>query len=510
VGYKSQCCKQRAYSDCKSSSATPGTVSVTVTGTSGVLTATTTLVVTIHGPAFTLSDSPGILIINQGSSGTSTIAVTPEDRFVGNVSLAASGLPSGVTASWGTNPTAGSSVLTLTASSSAAPGAVNVTITGTSGALTSITTLALRAIGPRATTTATLAVTSADSPVTSIASGNVVTMTASVQAGATAVTTGLVNFCDATAAYCTDIHRLGTTQLTSAGTAVLKLVPGIGSHSYKAVFLGTILDSASLSSASMLTVTGTYSTSTAIASSGGTGNYTLTATVTGQGSASPTGIASFPDTSNGNYVLGAVPLSPDASAPVLSFFNSSTRATSPYPQSVAVADFNGDGKPDLAVPVYSMSTPLSDVTLLLGNGDGTFTAGPTVPATGQNVNNVAVADFKGDGNADIALSLPDANQVQLLLGNGDGTFTAIPAIPAGEVYDVEAADLNGDGNADLIAIICATQSLSILLDNGDGTFTQASSLGVGGCPSSVAVGDFNGDGISDLAVVITATTSAIA
>lgn len=219
------------------------------------------------------------------------------------MSLAASGLPSGVTASWGTNPTAGSSVLTLTASSSAAPGAVNVTITGTSGALTSITTLALRVIGPRATTTTTLAVTSAYSPVTSIASGNVVTLIASAQAGATAVTTGQVNFCDATAAYCTDIHSLGMAQLTSAGTAVLRLVPGIGSHSYKAVFLGTIFDSASLSSASMLTVTGTYSTSTAIASSGSTANYTLTATVTGQGSASLTGIASFPDTSNGNYVL---------------------------------------------------------------------------------------------------------------------------------------------------------------------------------------------------------------
>jgi hypothetical protein len=81
--------------------------------------------------------------------------------------------------------------------------------------------------------------------VTTVASGSVVTLTATVLSGATAVTTGLVNFCDATAAYCTDIHILGMAQLTSAGTATLKFVPGIGSHSYKAVFVGTTSNPAS-------------------------------------------------------------------------------------------------------------------------------------------------------------------------------------------------------------------------------------------------------------------------
>src|SRR3984885_13019582 len=113
-----------------------------------------------------------------------------------------------------------------------------------------------------ATTTTTLAVTSGGSAVTTVASGSVVTLTATENSGAGAVTTGLVDFCDATATYCTDIHIVGTAQLTSAGAATLKFVPGIGSHSYRAVFVGTTSNPASSSSASSLTVTGIYPTTT--------------------------------------------------------------------------------------------------------------------------------------------------------------------------------------------------------------------------------------------------------
>ena len=94
-------------------------------------------------PSFTLSDSPSSLSVTQGSSGTSTITVTDVGGFTGSVTLAASGLPSGVTATFGTNPTTGSSVLTLTASATATTGTSTVTITGTSGSLTATTTLAL-------------------------------------------------------------------------------------------------------------------------------------------------------------------------------------------------------------------------------------------------------------------------------------------------------------------------------------------------------------------------------
>jgi VCBS repeat-containing protein len=94
-------------------------------------------------PGFTLAPSPGILSLTQGKTATGTITVTDVNGFTGSVTLAASGLPDGVTASFGTNPTTGSSVLTLTASSSATVGTYTVTVTGTSGSATATATIAL-------------------------------------------------------------------------------------------------------------------------------------------------------------------------------------------------------------------------------------------------------------------------------------------------------------------------------------------------------------------------------
>jgi kumamolisin len=121
-------------------------------------------------PSFTLSDSPSSLTITQGSSGTSTITVTDVGGFSGSVTLAASGLPSGVTAAFGTNPTTGTSVLTLTASSTATTGSATVTITGTSGSLTATTTLALT-VNSTATPNFTVAASPTSVTVTQGASG---------------------------------------------------------------------------------------------------------------------------------------------------------------------------------------------------------------------------------------------------------------------------------------------------------------------------------------------------
>ncbi|HKD13037.1 MAG TPA: hypothetical protein VKE71_00700, partial [Candidatus Angelobacter sp.] len=129
-----------------SSTATTGTATVTVTGTSGTLTHTTTITLTVNAPAapdFTLSASPGSLTIIQGNSGSSTITVNPLNGFTGSVTLSNSALPSGVTASFGTNPTTSTSVLTFTASSTATTGTSTITITGTSGSLTHTTTISL-------------------------------------------------------------------------------------------------------------------------------------------------------------------------------------------------------------------------------------------------------------------------------------------------------------------------------------------------------------------------------
>jgi hypothetical protein len=104
--------------------------------------------VSINVPTFVLSAWPSNTSVNQGSSTTSTVTVTPEYGFTGSVNLAASGLPTGVTATWGTNPTSGTSVLTLTASSTAPASTGTVTITGTCGSLTITTTVVLTVYAP--------------------------------------------------------------------------------------------------------------------------------------------------------------------------------------------------------------------------------------------------------------------------------------------------------------------------------------------------------------------------
>jgi subtilase family serine protease len=126
--------------------ATTGTVTLTVTGTSGSLTNTTTISLTVTAavvPNFALSASPASLVISQGTSGVSTISVTPQNGFSSGVSLSAPVLPPGVSASFSPNPATATSTLTLTASSTAATGAATVTITGTSGSLTNTATVAL-------------------------------------------------------------------------------------------------------------------------------------------------------------------------------------------------------------------------------------------------------------------------------------------------------------------------------------------------------------------------------
>ncbi len=336
-----------------------------------------------------------------------------------------------------------------------------------------------------------------------LSSGSELTLVAAVTSGATNLTTGQVNFCDAAAKICTDIHLLGTAQLTHAGTAVLRFHPGIGSHSYKAVFVGTpngtTAYAASTSSIVTLTVTGTYPTTTTITQTGNLGNYTLTSMVTGivNGSSvpAPTGSVSFLDTTTSNSVLGTASL---GSATVgLSLLNSSTAKLTQEANAVATADFNGDGIPDLAVSDSNSGQVL--LAILLGNGDGTFTATPTSPTVGLYPDSIAVGDFNSDGIPDLAVTSVDQNLVTILLGNGDGTFTAAPNLNTSSTpQSVATGDFNQDGIADL-AVVNANLVL-IFQGRGDGTFTALASPSTGASPITVAVGDFNGDGISDLAV----------
>jgi hypothetical protein len=366
-----------------------------------------------------------------------------------------------------------------------------------------------------ANSTTALAVTSGGSPVTSVASGSQVTLTATVASGATAVTNGAVNFCDATATFCTDVHLLGTAQLTSAGTAAINLRPGIGSHSYLAKFLGTSSyatseSSTTQSSAAQLTVTGTYPTTTTISgTSGSAGNYTLTTQVAAMGSntVAPTGIVSILDTSSANSVLGTGSLS--SSNQTLALTNLFTQGTGYDPESVSVGDFNGDGIPDLAV-LNGGDADGGTVSILLGNGDGTFTPAPNSPSTGSMPNAMVVGDFNGDGNLDLAVV--GDGFVTILLGNGKGGFEFAPNSPITDYSAgaVAVGDFNGDGKLDLV-MSGPGNSVSVWLGNGDGTFTPAANSPVNlvNNPGSIAVGDFNGDGKPDLAVTSQSSTVSI-
>src|SRR5882672_4449089 len=130
-----------------SSTATTGTTTVTITGTSGSLIHTTTISLTVNpaaGANFSLSASPSSVAITRGSSGTSTITITRQNGFTGNVTLSASGQPSGVTASFSPNPATSASTITFTASSNAVRGTFTVTVMGTSASLSHTTTISLR------------------------------------------------------------------------------------------------------------------------------------------------------------------------------------------------------------------------------------------------------------------------------------------------------------------------------------------------------------------------------
>jgi hypothetical protein len=359
-----------------------------------------------------------------------------------------------------------------------------------------------------AATTTTLAVTSGGNAVTTLTWGNAVTLTATVTTGSTPVTPGQVEFCDA-AAYCEDIHFLGMAQLTSAGTATIKFVPAIGSHSYKAVFLGTTTCAGSTSIPEPLTVMGIYPSTSSIAQSGSYDNYTLTATVGGTDSVAPTGTVSFLDTSNGNAVLGTASLG--AGTGSVSFQSISNPAGNGG--GTVVGDFNGDGIPDLAV------TAGEAIDVLLGNGDGTFTAGATVPIL-QGAYGIAVADFNGDGKLDLAVLSNDPSNVTgtvvVLLGNGDGTFSALPnpiLLPnseQGPPSNIVVSDFNMDGIPDL-AVLTGNSTVAILLGKGDGTFTAGTQTltvtSVDYPANSIVVADFNGDGIPDVAVASAGETS---
>ncbi|MGO4884880.1 MAG: FG-GAP repeat domain-containing protein [Bryobacteraceae bacterium] len=192
-----------------------------------------------------------------------------------------------------------------------------------------------------------------------------------------------------------------------------------------------------------------------------------------------------------------------AATPGVSFNAQRVYPAGPKPDSVAIGDFNNDGKPDLAVALNDSG----EVAVLLGNGDGTFQP-PVTFAVGSSPDAVAVGDFNLDGEPDLAVANASSNTVSILLGKGDGTFQPQVSYPVetGPRF-VVVADFNGDGKPDLAVANGGTtgtrpvfgHTISILLGKGDGTFQPQTNYDVAEQPVALAVGDFNGDGKADLA-----------
>lgn len=222
-----------------------------------------------------------------------------------------------------------------------------------------------------------------------------------------------------------------------------------------------------------------------------------------------------------------------------------------WPTQVVVADFNRDGKADLAVTNFQGLTPSVPgiaISVLLGNGDGTFGAPLPSAVLGTRPNALAAGDFNGDGILDAIVATSDApSQVSLLAGKGDGTFqpprllVSLPQLTTLAVADfnldgkadfavsrgsstaqvrlgngdgtfrgpieftldgtmLAAADMNADGIADLVSVDTVHSAAYVLAGRGDGTFEPESAFGVLPGPVSFVPGDFNGDGAADIVV----------
>ncbi|MBC8151815.1 MAG: T9SS type A sorting domain-containing protein [Bacteroidetes bacterium] len=178
-------------------------------------------------------------------------------------------------------------------------------------------------------------------------------------------------------------------------------------------------------------------------------------------------------------------------------FGSATRFNGgTNPSFVDVGDFNGDGRPDLIVNDRSVRGNGGYIYVLLNNGSGSFGAGPILTGVGRNLSSVAVGDFNGDGKSDLATANSTTNAVSVLLSNSGASFNPVVDFPIGSTpTSVVAGDINSDGKLDLVANT-NTGTGYVLLGTGDGGFRVINTTFDG---DVLVVGDLNGDGKPDLA-----------
>jgi hypothetical protein len=177
----------------------------------------------------------------------------------------------------------------------------------------------------------------------------------------------------------------------------------------------------------------------------------------------------------------------------------------PHTHGVIIADFNGDGNPDIGTESWGVDS----IVILQGDGKSNF-SNPAFYATGKHpYQRLRTVDLNNDGKPDIVTTNLDGNDVTILLGDGRGSFSK-RLFKAGDTpFGVAIGDLTGDGNLDLavvnspsIAGNAGKDGLTILTGDGTGNFSrmEGSPFISGLSPSRVAIGDLNGDGVNDVAV----------
>ena len=176
-----------------------------------------------------------------------------------------------------------------------------------------------------------------------------------------------------------------------------------------------------------------------------------------------------------------------------------------FPQSLIAGRFNNDLFDDLAVANFGDPLHPASISIFLGIDAG-IGSGTEIPLSGSGPIAMATADFNGGGNQDLATANLSTSNLSLILGNGDGTFqSALPFATNGSGPPIAllSADLDNDGRPDLVAVLgsASDNKIAILFNDGAGGFFDPQLLPVGTGPNSVISGDWNGDGKVDLAVV---------
>ncbi|RLS25448.1 MAG: hypothetical protein DWH70_05185 [Planctomycetota bacterium] len=250
-----------------------------------------------------------------------------------------------------------------------------------------------------------------------------------------------------------------------------------------------VTDSASFTVTFNQPVTGVDAADFNLVATGTVANGTISS-VTGSGATYTVNVTGI--TGSGSLGVNLVSLPTITALP--SFAAQATFSTGSKPASVTLGDVDGDGKLDMITANFNSAS----VSVLLGNGNGTFKTQSTFD-TGANPRAVTLGDVNGDGLLDIITANQGSNNASVLLGNGDGAFKAQTTFATGtQPRSVALGDVNGDGTLDIITANQGANNASVLLGTGNGSFARQATFATASLPYSVALGDVNGDGKLDI------------